>query len=125
MHDLLIMGPAAWKDTLDRFARYKRDTAIPTKVVTIEDAGAGTPGVDLPDRIKRCIEREHRMAGTRWVLLVGDADRFPVRYIRAVNTEWGTIWYPSDLYYADLYDQTGAFDDWDADGDGIFAEMNF
>ncbi len=125
MHDLLIMGPAAWKGILDRFARYKFDTALPAKVITIEEAEGEMPGVDAPDRIKRTIEREHRLNGTRYVLLVGDADRFPVRYIRAINTEWKTIWYPSDLYYADLYDSSGAFDDWDADGDGIYAEMDF
>jgi hypothetical protein len=125
MHELLIIGPAAWRKSLDRFARYKSDTALPAAVVTIEDAEAQLPGVDGPEKIKRCIEREHRLRGTKYVLLVGDANVFPVRYIRAVNTEWGTIFYPSDLYYADLYDTTGAFDDWDADGDGIYAEMDF
>jgi hypothetical protein len=125
MHELLIIGPAAWKSTLDRFARYKCDTAMPARVTTIEEVASTVSGVDDPDRIKRSIERDHRLNGTRYVLLVGDADTFPVRYIRATNTEWGTMWYPSDLYYSDLYDSTGAFDDWDADGDGIFAEMNF
>ncbi len=125
MHDLLIMGPAAWKGTLDRFAQYKADTAMPAKVVTIEDAESQMPGVDAPDKIKRMIEREHRLNRTKYVLLVGDADRFPVRYVRAINTEWGTMWYPSDLYYADLYDASGAFEDWDADADGIYAEMDY
>ena len=47
------------------------------------------------------------------IVLLGDADQFPVRYIRAINTEWGTRWYPSDLYYADLYNDDGSFNDWD------------
>jgi len=125
MHELLIMGPAAWKSSLDRFARYKCDTAMPASVLTIEDAQSQSSGGDPPARIKRCIEREHRLRGTKYVMLVGDANVFPVRYVRAINTEWGTIFYPSDLYYADLYDASGAFDDWDADDDGIYAEMDF
>ena len=32
------------------------------------------------------------------------------------------IFIPSDLYYADLYDSDGAFDDWDADADGYYGE---
>lgn len=125
MNELLIMGPVAWQGILDRFARYKSDTAMPSTVVTIEEAEAQLPGADAPDRIKRCIEREHRLRGTKYVMLVGDANVFPVRYVRAINTEWGTIYYPSDLYYADLYDANGVFDDWEADGDGIYAEMDF
>jgi hypothetical protein len=124
MHDLLIMGPQAWMDSLQRFCSYKQDTGIRAKVVTIEDA-ASEPGVDLPDRIKRRIEREHRVDGVSLVMLVGDADQFPVRYIKAINTEWGAMWYASDLYYADLYDSAGAFEDWDADADGIYAELDF
>jgi hypothetical protein len=38
MHELLIMGPAAWKGSLDRFAGYKCDTAVPASVMTIEEA---------------------------------------------------------------------------------------
>jgi len=124
MHEFLIMGPESWRDSMERFCQYKQDTGISSAVVTCEAAEAG-PGVDAPDRIKRRIEHEHRVNGARLVLLVGDADRFPVRYIKATSTEWGTLWYASDLYYADLYDSSGAFDDWDADGDGIFAEMDF
>ncbi len=37
----------------------------------------------------------------------------------------GTKYYPSDLYYADLYDSRGNFDDWDYDNDNAFREMDF
>jgi hypothetical protein len=124
MHDLLILGPDNWRDALERFRDYKQDTGISSRVVTLQETSAG-PGADAPERIKRLIEHARRTDGTTHVLLVGDCDQFPVRYIRAVNSEWGTTWYASDLYYADLYDKDGAFDDWDADGDGIYAEMDF
>ncbi|MCD6573047.1 MAG: peptidase C25, partial [Thermoplasmata archaeon] len=43
----------------------------------------------------------------------------PVRYSNLVAGEPG---YPCDLYYADIYKEGGEFDDWDSNGNGIFAE---
>ena len=125
MYDLLIIGPQAWVDSLEWFCQYKQDTGIRSKVVTREDAEERL-GPSVPDH-RSAASKENIAAvnGITQVLLVGDADQFPVRYVKATNTEWGVIWYASDLYYADLYDANGAFDDWDADGDGIYAEMDF
>ena len=33
------------------------------------------------------------------------------------------IWEPSDLYYADIRDSSGFFDNWDRDGNGHFGEI--
>lgn len=125
MNDLLIISPAIWQNDLESFVRYKNDTGIRTTLVTIEDIDQNYNGRDLPEKIKRAIEFQHRTFGVKFVMLVGDVDRFPVRYVKAVNTEWGTKWYPSDLYYEDLYDSTGQFNDWDFDHDGIYGEIDF
>jgi Peptidase family C25 len=125
MHELLVIGPENWRNILERFARYKNDTGMSASVLTIERIGADFNGVDIPEKIKRAIEAHHRLHSTHYVLLAGDVDQCPVRYIKAVNTEWGTKWYPSDLYYADLYKSDGSFDNWDADQDGIIGELNF
>lgn len=98
---------------------------MPTTLLTIENIDQDFNGRDLPEKIKRAIEFHHRSSGVRYVMLVGDVDRFPVRYVRAINTEWGTKWYPSDLYYADLYDNKGQFNDWDFDHDGVYGEIDF
>lgn len=125
MNDLLIISPAMWQNDLKSFVRYKNDTGIRATLATIEDIDQNYNGRDLPEKIKRAIESQHRSFGVRYVMLVGDVDRFPVRYVRAINTEWGTKWYPSDLYYADLYDSMGQFNDWDFDHDGIYGEIDF
>lgn len=125
MNDLLIISPATWQNDLESFVRYKNDTAIRTTLLTIEDIDQNSNGRDLPEKIKRAIESHHRSLGVRYVMLVGDVDRFPVRYVRAIHTEWDTKWYPSDLYYADLYDNMGQFNDWDFDRDGIYGEIDF
>lgn len=58
-------------------------------------------------------------------MLVGDVDKFPVRYVKAYNTEWGKKYYPSDLYYMDLFDAAGDFEDWDGNGNRIIGEVDF
>jgi len=125
MAELLVVVPDAWRAQAERLVHYKQDTGLSAALLTLGEIENGFAGVDQPERIKRAIEQRHRVNGVEYVLLAGDVDQFPARYIKAMNTEWGTVWYPSDLYYADLYDVNGVFEDWDADGDGIFAELDF
>lgn len=125
MHELLVLGPEEWRGSLERLVRYKNDTGMSATLLTLKTIESQFNGVDAPERIKRAIEAHHRVHGAQYILLAGDVDRFPVRYIKAINTEWGTQWYPSDLYYADLYRSDGSFDNWDADQDGIVGELDF
>jgi hypothetical protein len=55
--------------------------------------------------------------GTSFVLLVGGSEAFPIR--RA------SIYYNfvCDLYYSDVYNATGGFCSWDANGNGKFGEF--
>jgi len=82
---------------------------------------------DNPEKIKKCILDYNKTQGVNYVLLIGDCDKFPVRYCRAINTEWGTKFYPADLYYADLYKSDGVtYDNWDSgNSNGIIGEIDF
>ena len=65
--------------------------------------------------------KEHQL---RYVLLVGDADLVPVRYMvldRVTPHAFDYAFYPSDLYYADVARRDGSFDDWNARKDGFHA----
>ncbi|MCP4965200.1 MAG: hypothetical protein GY926_08180 [bacterium] len=86
MHELLVIGPQACAADFERLRQFKQDTGIRRKVVTREDVDV-VPGSDAPDRVKRRIELEHRIDRITHISLVGDADEFPVRYIKATNTE--------------------------------------
>lgn len=123
--DLLILTPEEFVDALEPLKEHKDRTGIATAIVTLEEIERQYTGGDQPERVKRCIDDYRKGAGIVYVMLVGDCDRFPVRYVKAYNTEWGTKWYPSDLYYADLYDEAYDFDDWDNNGNGIYGEMDF
>ncbi|MGQ9625110.1 MAG: C25 family cysteine peptidase, partial [Candidatus Bathycorpusculaceae bacterium] len=86
-------------------------------------------GRDAPERIKKAIAAYDRYCSARWVMLVGDCDRFPVRYTitdRNTTEAYNRAFYSSDLYYACLYEPGGGyiFDDWDYNQDGYFGELH-
>jgi hypothetical protein len=122
---LLIIAPDEFIDELQPLKRFKDCSLRKTTLLSLSEVYNSYSGVDDPEKIKRCIAAYQKSHGVGFVLLMGDCDKFPVRYCRAYNTAWGSKYYPSDLYYADLYDNSGNFDDWDGDNDNIIGEMNF
>jgi cyanophycinase len=119
-HGLLIVAPRALAASLEGFVKAKRER-LPTRLVTLEEALAG-PGADDPERLKRFLYTEWRSGGVGSVLLVGDADVLPVRYMvldRNTPAAFDYAFYPSDLYYADVAKADGSFDDWNARRDGF------
>lgn len=121
----LIIAPNDFLEELDPLVRFKKASSRPTYIMGLDAIRLNYTGVDDPEKIKKCIWSYYNTYGIGLVLLVGDCDKMPVRYCRAINTEWGSKYYPSDLYYADILNASGGFDNWDGDGDGIFGEMDF
>ncbi len=124
--DLLIIADEDFLDELEPLKQHKNYTDIRTLVYSWQqlDTRFAAQGRDTPERIKKAIASFRQSNGIKYVMLVGDSDRFPVRYCKMYDPKhWGDGYVPSDLYYADLYKQDGSFDDWDGDGDGIFCEM--
>jgi len=121
----LIIAPDDFIDELQILKKYKDYTGHPTYLVNLTWVDNNFSGSDMPEKIKKCIEYYEIYNSILYVMIVGDSDKFPVRYCRAYNTEWGSKYYPSDLYYADLYNSAYNFDDWDGDNDGQIGEMDF
>jgi hypothetical protein len=117
----VIVAPAAWERTLQPFVEARgRELAV--ELAILEDLVSAGEGVDPPERIKRHLYRAWKERGARYALLVGDADTFPVRFMvldRCTEPAFDYAFYPSDLYYADLADDRGAFDDWNAEREGF------
>ena len=110
---------------LQPLVKHKNATGMPTKLLTLEEIYETPPfrGYEHPEIIKKAIADARLRWGIRYVMLVGDSDRFPVRYIRLYDLgHWGHGFAPSDLYYADLFKTNGGFDSWDMDGDGLYGE---
>ncbi|MCP4713279.1 MAG: hypothetical protein GY869_32010 [Planctomycetes bacterium] len=125
---MLIIAPDVFIDELQPLADFKNWSVRPSFLLSLSAIYNNTlydGSRDNPEKIKKCIADFQNNYQVDTVMLVGDCDKFPVRYCCAYNTEWGRKHYPSDLYYADLYDDLGAFDNWDGDGDNIIGEMDF
>jgi hypothetical protein len=119
---MLVVAPESFHAALEDFVA-KKGAYLPTTLVALESSLQG-PGADDPEKLKRYLYdqwREHRF---RYVLLVGDVDVLPVRYMvldRKTEPAFNYSFYPSDLYYSDLARPDGSFDDWNAQKDGFHA----
>jgi|GEM_PF-5421436 len=135
-----------WLEYAYQYAEYKRNTGIPTEVLTLEqiERDYWTRGCDQPERVKWAIYDRVIEEGVRYVMLVGDVGLFPVRYIYRgylqdgrigyyddpERDNYGDVWYgyvfePNDMYYANLFhegDPERLFDNWDGDRDRFYGE---
>lgn len=142
-YDLLIIAPEVFADSLQPLLSHKQSHGVKTTLKTVEEILTEYTGRDQPEQIKYFIKDAKENWGITYVLLVGglksylyakDKDdcnhgstkgwHIPVRYTNIRNSnEIGVL---SDLYYSDLYryNQESAqweFEDWDSNGDNIFA----
>ena len=131
-YDFLVLSPAEFSEEIQPLIDYKNNDGIATILKTLDEIP--DVGTDQPESIKYFIKDAIEQWGIDYVLLVGgwvqgsnddpisEYAKFPIRkaYIPSGNYE---SWFPSDLYYADIYDAYGNFSTWDEDGDGKYAEM--
>jgi hypothetical protein len=143
-YDLVIITPEKFSSLLQPLVDHKNTVGVQTLLKTTESIYTDFTGRDKPEQIKYFIKDALEQYGIKYVLLVGginsfikavprdDANQgtldwnFPVRYTNLYDG--GTTQDPgyiSDLYFADIYkyeNATAVFDDWDSNGNNIFAE---
>lgn len=120
---LIIIAPDRFHSTLSEYVRHK-PASLRTELVSLEQILKTTDGVDDPERLKRFLYTAWRRREVGYVLLVGDVDVMPVRYMvldRVTPAAFDYAFYPSDLYYADLARADGTFESWNARRDGFHA----
>jgi hypothetical protein len=124
---LLIIGPKAFQGALAAYVAHKSEL-LPTEFVTLETAVTSSTGVDDAEKLKRYIYDRWRKDSVGYVLLVGDCSIMPVRY-QAVycgpgEAKWGHYYFLAcDLYYGDVAKHDGSFEDWNANKEGIHAQL--
>jgi hypothetical protein len=124
--DLLVLAPREFAGALEPLRAHKNDTGIAAAVLGLDEVYRNYPGRDEAEKVKQCLAAFCRENGMRFALLVGDCDRFPVRYTKSDRDDpqiHHTVFYPTDLYYADLFEPDGSVDDWDRKRDGYFGEL--
>jgi hypothetical protein len=120
---LTIIAPNAFCSTLGPFSTHKQKV-LPTELKPLEEILSSTSGVDDPEKLKRFLYNEWTTHDLGYVLLVGDVDLMPVRFMvldRVTPAAFDYAFYPSDLYYSDLAKADGSFDDWNAQKDSFHA----
>lgn len=120
---LLVIAPAEFHPALREYIAAVA-AERPVTLVALEDVLCEQEGADDPEKLKRFLFKAWRAGRCSHVLLVGDADCMPMRFMvldRATPAAWNRAFYPSDLYYADVARSDGSFDDWNASREGWHA----
>jgi peptidase C25-like protein len=121
---LLIVAPGNFREPLAEYVHFKRQI-LPTDFASLEEILKSSHGVDDPERLKRFIYDAWRTRRLGYVLLVGDRDIMPVRYMvldRVTPAAFDYAFYPSDLYYGDVAKDDGSFESWNAEHRGFHAQ---
>jgi hypothetical protein len=113
-YDLLIVTMSSIKSIFQTLADWKNNNTFSTRIATVEDIEASSPGNDTQQKIRNYIKSEYTTNGISYVILGGDtgSGNVPHRdlYCNAGGGLSDNI--PCDLYYSGL-DGT-----WDKNGDG-------
>ena len=141
VYQLVIITPEKFKSELQKLVTHKESKGVTTLLKTTEEIYNEYTGADKPEQIKYFIQDALETYNNTYVLLVGGLNSIlyaqprddksqgtkdwylPVRY--TYNREQQGMYDPgfiSDLYYADIYKEGGVFDNWDSNGNGVFAE---
>lgn len=124
-YDLLILAPSKYSSALMRLVDHKNGMGVRTTRINLEDVNRLAPsslvGRDQQEDIKYYIKDAIENWGVTYVILVGDYKEIPPRYAEIPSGDYEDN-FPSDLYYADIYNGDGTFSSWDTDEDDLFAE---
>ena len=140
-YDLVIIAPAAFEAKLQPLIDLKNSKGMATTFKSMEDILTEYTGADQPEQVKYFIKYAYDTWNITYALLVGglkshitakDKDTrsagytdwwVPVRYVSIPqDDDEGCL---SDLYYGCLYNATAAFDSWDSNRDGVYANWGW
>jgi len=135
-YDMVIITPKRFESAVSSLKDHKDEMGVPTMIKTTESIYKDYTGRDQPEKIKYFIKDAIETYNITYVLLVGGMLRqssrwnVPVRYSNLEDGGGYNETYITDLYYADIYrynttSENYEFDDWDSNGNGIFAEWTW
>lgn len=125
-YKFLIIAPDEYSDEIASLVTHKTDKGITTKFTGLNEIYSSSQGRDNLEKIKYYIKDAIDNWGTTNVLLVGSHAKLPSRDVHVHIADQNDYEaFTSDLYYADIYNATGVFQDWDTNFNDIFAEYDW
>lgn len=100
-YDLLIITSDALKSGFEPLKQAHDSNGLKTLIYTVEDIYNNYTGFDNQDKIRNFIKHAYSVYGIEYVLLGGDHEIIPARYLDYPKTSLIDS-VPSDLYYACL-----------------------
>ena len=103
----------SFQDLID----YRQDQGLSCLIKTIEEIQDEYDGIDLQEKIRNFVKEAYSNYNTQWVLLGGDVEIVPVRYLKDIDgKETDETELASDIYYQCLDGN------YNYDGDEIWGE---
>ncbi len=116
--DYLIITTEYFETALEPLAKWKTQKGVVSKIEVISDITQQYSGGDLPEKIKNCIIDYYSNNNTQWVLLAGDYNHVPTKYILCDDG------YPDDGNYVCCDSYFGDIDnDWSSNDFDFNAEV--
>jgi hypothetical protein len=125
VYDLIIINPSEFSSNITPLIEHKNNHEIKTKMITLEEIYNSFNGRDNAEKIKYFIKYAIEDWGIKYVLLIGDIKKIPIRSTKAMFFDDLDDDLLSDLYYADIYNESFEFCNWDGNGNNTFGEVIF
>ena len=128
--DMVIIAPAKFKDEIQPLIDHKNDYDVETFLISTDEIYSEYQGRDKAEQIKYYIKNAIESFNIKYVLLMGGKTylgfkwNVPSRYVQ-LDDGFGYSEFLSDLYFSDIYNDDGEFEDWDSNKNGVFAEWGF
>ena len=122
VYDLVIIAPSEFSDSLMPLVNHKINHSVKTNLTTLEHINDTFDGRDTAEKMKYFVKYAIEEWGISYVLLVGDVNKLPIRTAYSIPWEEDLL---TDLYYADIYNETYDFCSWDANDNNLFGEVTF
>ncbi len=122
--DLLIITSPEFRGYASLLAEHKNSIGISTVIQTTDIIYSLFSGIDNPEKIRNYIISVVEDLGITSVLIYGDDDQVPVRYVYIPDgeeddsEEYDGVLVETDLYYADLQYT------WDTNEDGLWGDLD-
>lgn len=122
--EYVAIAPAQLARYLGPLIEWKMDRGVPAQIFDLSTILAVYGGRDDAEGLHNFLQDlyyNQTEETPRWLLLAGDPDLVPLRYLWADRDHSGNTERDRNLYVGDTY-FSGLGSDWDTDGDGVFGE---